>query len=207
MKTNNEDDNQLVSQAVQGDHSSLNKLLEVYRPRLRRMVDARFDNRLLGRVDPSDVVQQAMERAVRRFPDFVNQKDHLFFPWLRQIAHNQLIDLHRRHLAERRSVLRERSMSLPVSEGSAMHLLDTIARSSSDHRQRVEQEELKEKALQALDELSENDREVLVMRHLEQLSVDEIACVLKISKSAVTTRCLRALQRLRSNLGEIEGMS
>jgi RNA polymerase sigma-70 factor (ECF subfamily) len=184
------DTDHLLEQAAQGDVDARQQLLGRHRARLRRMVDLRLSPRLAARFDPSDVVQEALAEADRRLADYLRRRPVAFYPWLRGLAWDRLVDLQRRHAgAGRRSIRRE--------EAGVLELPDDSASPS----EKLVQAELRQRVRIALDGLPELDREVLVLRHLEQLSTEETAAVLRISSSAVKMRTLRALQRLRLTLG------
>ena len=193
----------LIEQARQGDPLARHRLLERCRARLRRMVAVRLDRRLAARVDASDVVQEALADASQRLDDYLLSCPLPFFAWLRQLAWDRLVELHRRHLhAERRSVTREEGAAMGLSDESALHLAERLVGSGTSPSGRLMREELRDRVRSALARLSERDREVLVMRHLEQLSTEEVAAVLGISEGAVKVRLLRALERLRGRLAD-----
>jgi RNA polymerase sigma-70 factor (ECF subfamily) len=193
----------LIKQVRDGDDAARQRLLEVCRARLRRMVAVRLDRRLVARVDASDVVQEALADASRRLDDYLLSRPLPFFAWLRQLAWDRLVEFHRRHVhAERRSVSREAGPAMELSDESASHLAERLIGSGTSPSGRVMREELRERVRSALGRMSERDQEVLVMRHLEQLSTAEVASVLGISEGAVKVRLLRALERLRSRLAD-----
>jgi RNA polymerase sigma-70 factor (ECF subfamily) len=196
------DTDQLLSAAAAGDPHARDRLLERHRPRLRRMVGARLDRRLAARVDPSDVVQDALAEAARRLDRYLADRPLPFYPWLRAIAADRLADLYRRHgRAGRRAVGRE-EVALPLADRSALELAERLFAGRSGPATGAEREELRERVRVALAGLKEADREVLVMRHLEQMPAREIAAVLGTTEGAVHVRHLRALRRLRELLGE-----
>jgi RNA polymerase sigma-70 factor (ECF subfamily) len=163
---------------------------------------------LAARVDPSDVVQEALLDAAQALDDYLRERPVPFYPWLRQLAWERLIELHRRHLhAQRRSVKREEPLAPHLSDESAQQLADRVLARQSSPSDRAIRGELRSRIRAALDRLSESDREVLVLRHLEQLSTRETAAVLGIREGTVKLRHLRALERLRELLGpESEGV-
>jgi RNA polymerase sigma-70 factor (ECF subfamily) len=165
------------------------------------MVALRLDRRLAARVDPSDVVQDVLLDAAQGLDDYLRERPVPFYPWLRQLAWDRLIDLHRRHLhSQKRSVKREQPLAAHLSDESAMQLADRVLAGQSSPSDRAIRRELRQRLRAALDQLAEADREVLVLRHLEQLSTRETAAVLGIREGAVKTRHLRALERLRALL-------
>ena len=171
------------------------------------MIAIRLDKRVAARADASDIVQETMHDAHRRLPEYFADPQIAFYPWLRRIACDRLSDAHRRHIGtERRSVLKEHPWTPQVNDESAAELAHNICTSSILPGQRAMQAEMQASMIFALDELKPHDREILVLRYLEQLGVAEIADVLGISQTAVTSRHLRALQRLRRLLGNESGI-
>jgi RNA polymerase sigma-70 factor (ECF subfamily) len=202
------DTEELLRQASQGDAEARERLLARHRPRLRTMVAYRLDRRLAARIDPSDVVQEVLAEANRKMDRYLRDRPAPFFAWLRQLAWEHLATLHRRHVrAHKRSVRREEQGMLELPEDSAAELAGRLAASSTSPSQRLVRAEVRQRLQRALQELPERDREVLVLRQLEQLSVAETAEVLGISPGAVKVRHVRALQRLRALLDEEPGES
>lgn len=191
----------LLERVAQGDREALDQLLRRYRPRLHAFVEARLDPKLRARVDPSDVVQEALAEAGRRLEEYLRDRPLPFYPWLRQLAWERLIDLRRRHLrAGRRSVRREEPWSLSLPDESAAALAGRLAASGTSPSDRLIRAELRDRVQAALARLAPRDREVLVLRHLEQLSTAEAAAVLGLGEEAVKSRHRRALERLRALL-------
>lgn len=193
-------DDRLLQRAVEGDRAAVNELLEGYRERLRKMVTSRLDTRLVARVDPSDVVQETLIVAADHLPGYVRQQPMPFYPWLRRLALQRLIDLERRHLrAERRSVLRE--VPQPPCNDSTIHELAryVFAQAPGPHSAAVaaEREAVLRRALDALDE---SQREVLLLHYVEDLSLAEVGEVLQITADAARMRHFRALRQLRELL-------
>ncbi len=170
-----------------------------YRQKLLRMIALRIDARVLGKVDAEDVLQDAFMEAARRIQDYLDRPSVPFFVWLRQIAGQVLIDTHRRYLgAKMRDVNLEVTLHRAGSAGTSSafwvaHLADSLTTPS----QFAVREEMVSELRAALGELDEIDREVLVLRHLEELSNNEVAEVLGLDKYAASKRYLRALKRLR----------
>jgi RNA polymerase sigma-70 factor (ECF subfamily) len=193
------DTEQLLDQASRGDAAARDRLLERHRGQLKRMVAVRADPRLTARVDPSDVVQEALAEAAAKLNDYLRDRPLPFYPWLRQIARERLIDLHRRHVrARRRSVTRE-AAGLP--DRSALALADRLFARQSSPSARLHRAERRDRVRAALTALPEADREVLVLRVLEELPTRDIATVLGVSEVAVRSRQVRALERLKTLLG------
>jgi RNA polymerase sigma-70 factor (ECF subfamily) len=194
---------ELLRRAAAGECEALRVLLDRHRARLRRMVAVRLDRRLAARVDPSDVVQEALADAYQHLDDYLRHRPLPFYPWLRQIAWERLVDLHRRHIdARRRSVAREEAPEMELPDESADALVDRLVASGTSPSRRLIREELRGRVQAALAALAARDREVLVMRYLEQLTAGEIADVLGIVEGAVRMRLVRALERLRGHLDD-----
>jgi RNA polymerase sigma-70 factor, ECF subfamily len=203
MTRQGSDTDQLLEQAKSGDHQARQALLARHRDRLGRMVAVRMDRRLAARADPSDVVQEVLLDAHQQLSDYLRQRPLPFYPWLRQLAWDRLIDLHRRHIsAQKRSVVREQQWALPLPDESALDLARRLTGGTSAPSRQALRTEMHSRMLQALAALAERDREILAMRHLEQLSIREMAAVLGVTEGTVKTRHLRALQRLRGLLGD-----
>jgi RNA polymerase sigma-70 factor (ECF subfamily) len=196
------DTEQLLRQAAAGDGAARQELLERHRPRLERMIALRLDRRLAARLDPSDLVQESLAEAARQLSDYLEHRPLPFYPWLRQIAWNRLVDAHRRHVrARKRSVLRE-EREPPLPDESALELAARLFTHGSSPSARLRQKEARHRLRAALAQLSERDREVVVLRYLEDLSVADIAAVLGLTEGAMKMRQLRALERLRKLLGD-----
>lgn len=192
-----QDTNELLSQAARGDPGARAELLDRYRDRLRRMVAVRLDRRLHPRLDPSDVVQEALAEAALKLSDYLRDPPVPFYPWVRRLAWEHLVRLHERHVvASRRSVLREERSLNGLADESAAFLVHQLAATIDTPDRRLIEAEVKSRLMRALGELSDPDREILVLRYLEQLSGQEIAEVLQISEAAARQRNVRALDRL-----------
>jgi RNA polymerase sigma-70 factor (ECF subfamily) len=195
------DTEELLRRAGRGDRPARGALLQRHRGRLRRMVALRLDPRLAARVDPSDVVQETLAEADRRLDAYLHERPLPFYPWLRQLAWDRLIEQHRRHVrAGRRSVQREEAEAPGLSAASVLELAERLLDAADSPSAALQRQELAEQVRSALDRLAEADREVLVLRYLEQLPAREVAGVLGVSEAAAKKRALRALQRLRDLL-------
>jgi RNA polymerase sigma-70 factor, ECF subfamily len=189
----------LLRRAAQGDQAAWGALLVRSRDRLRRMVTLRLDRRLQGRIDPSDIIQEAYIDASARLAEYVRQPDMPFFLWLRFLTGQRLLRAHRQHLgAEMRDVAREVSLyrgALPAATSAALaaQLLGRDTR-PSEAAVRAERSIRLQEALNSMEPL---DREVLALRHFEQLSNGEAARALDLQESAAAKRYVRALKRLR----------
>jgi RNA polymerase sigma-70 factor (ECF subfamily) len=199
-----EQDDTIIRRALDGDAAALNELLAGYRERLRRMVQLRMNRRLRGRVDPSDVVQNAYLEVSRVFDNYRRQPGMAFYLWLRKLTGQKLIQIHRTHLgAAARAADREVSLHRggapdATSESLAEQLVGRVSSPSQAAIRAERARQLEE----ALNSMSVIDREVLALRHFEQLSGPETAEVLGISHEAVKKRYIRALERLEQILGE-----
>jgi RNA polymerase sigma-70 factor (ECF subfamily) len=195
------DTEELLRRAGRGDAAAREGLLARHRGRLRKMVAWRLDRRLAARVDPSDVVQEVLLEASGKLDRYLRERPLPFFAWLRVLAGEHLAALHRRHVrAQGRSVLREEPGVLDLPDESAAELAARLVDSSTSPTQRALRQELQQRVRRALDRLPERDREVLVLRNLEQLSVADTAQALGVSEGAAKVRHLRALERLRALL-------
>jgi RNA polymerase sigma-70 factor (ECF subfamily) len=169
------------------------------------MITYRLDARLKSRIDPSDVVQESLITAHAQMNDYLADRPIDFYPWLRQIALNRLVDATRRHLgARRRSVSREISLRTKLPDESAEQLY-RIAAPDSGPSQRAQKHEMMQSIADAMNQLPDIAREVLELRFVEQLSTNETADVIGISVSAVQGRQVRALARLRVQLADESG--
>jgi RNA polymerase sigma-70 factor, ECF subfamily len=197
----------LLNRLRAGSDGALAELFAMYQAALRRMIELRLDPRLKGRVSPSDVVQDTYIEAAKRLPHFLNKPQMSFFVWLRLIAGQRLIDVHRRQFgAQKRSVGREISLhgrGWPAA--SSMCLAGNLVDRNSSPSHAAQQTEILAKVAEVLETLDPVDREVLSLRHFEELSNAETAELLGIESAAASKRYIRALERLRSTLLELHG--
>jgi RNA polymerase sigma-70 factor, ECF subfamily len=197
----------LMARAAQGEQRAWELLLAKHRDRLRRMVALRLDRRLQGRVDASDVIQEASLEAVRRLPEYLKNPKMPFYLWLRFLTGQRLIEQHRIHLgAKARDAVREIALyqgALPQTSSAALaaQLLGRLT-SPSEAAIRAERRIRMQEALNSMDP---TDREVLALRHYEQLSNSEVASVLGLDKSAASKRYARAVVRLKEILAGFPG--
>jgi RNA polymerase sigma-70 factor (ECF subfamily) len=197
------DELELFQAAQDGDAAAGQRLLARHRVRLRQMVAIYLDRRLTARVDPSDVVQEALADAARGFAAYVRERPLPFYPWLRQLAWQRLGQVHRHHIRARcRSIEREVAWEVAQPDHSALALADRLMANGTSPSRRMIRDELRRRVQAAMEQLAERDREILVMRHLEEMSAAEIAAILGISEGAVRVRLLRALTRLRERLDD-----
>ena len=193
----------LLKDVGNGDQSAVNRLLDRHREAVRRMVQMRLDHAVARRVDASDVVQDVMLEASQRLSDYIRNPSMPFHLWLRQLAKDRMIDMHRRHRgAQRRSVDREQNMSSFNSDDqSAADLVSLLRDAELTPAASALRKEMEERFVLALDKLEESEREIVIMRHFEHLGNGEVAEALGLSAPAAGMRYLRAIRRLRELLG------
>lgn len=189
----------LLQRVRNGDREAFERLFALHRAYLRQVVDFRMAGRLRVRVDPSDIVQETQLEAFRRLEDYVQREPMGFRLWLRKTALEQLIVAQRRHLgAARRAVGRE----APLPDRSSVLMAEQFLASGTTPSQKVSKGELARRMHEALGRLSEDDREILVLRNLEALSNQEAAEVLDVQPATASQRYGRALLRLGKVLTE-----
>jgi len=187
----------LLCRLRSGDRDALAALFDYYRPRLRQMVRLRMDARVAARFDASDVLQEAYLDAARQVQGYLQQSNVALYVWLRGLAWERLLNLQRQHLgAQCRTV--QRAVPLPA-ESSALLTKALLAQGPSPS-QALLQQELRARLQHALDRLDPADREVILMRHYEDMSNGEVAQALGLSPSGATMRYGRALFRLKETL-------
>src|SRR5262245_63048109 len=198
---------QLLQRVADGDRECWGALLTRHAPRLRRIVAFRLDPRMQGRVDPDDVLQEIHLAATQHREDFFRQSAMPFFLWLRGIAGNRLLELHRRHLGSpMRDARREVSLYRgPLPEATSAALAAQLMGRLTGPSEAAIRAEAKLRLQEALNAMDPVDREVLALRHFEHLSNAEAAAVLGIKEGAAGKRYLRALERLRTILMQIPG--
>lgn len=192
----------LLEKIGRGDTRALENLLQRYRAELHDFIACQFDPRLRARVDPSDIVQETQIELVRRMDDFLANRPMPFRLWLRKKAMERLLNLRRDHLTRaRRSVSREQVLP----ERSSLLLIRPLLARGPSASQNLQARELAERISRAVARLSDADREVLLLRHAEDLPFEDIACLLDIEPAAARKRFGRALLRLQKILRE-EGL-
>jgi len=197
----------LLRRAQTGDTGALVGLFNQYRSRLKRMVQLRLDRRLQGRIDPSDVMQEAFLDLAKRAPEFFEQGKMPFFLWLRLLTGQRLLATHRQHLgtkmrdAGQEVALHHGAMPQATSGSLAAQLLGKLTSPS----QAAVKAELRVRLQEVLNSMDPLDREVLVLRHFEELTNNETAEILGLQKTAASNRYVRALKRLRAILSSVPG--
>ena len=189
------------------DPQALGQVWERYRERLRRVVRLRMDRRLQGRIDPSDVLQEAFVDFANRAEEYVRQPDMPFFLWLRFLTGQRLQLLHRHHLgAQMRDVGREVSLHRgAMPQATSVSLAAQLLGRFTSVTQAVQRAEMQMILQEAINGMEPIDREIVALRHFEELSNEETAQVLGIKPSAASTRHIRALKRLRDVLQKTPG--
>jgi RNA polymerase sigma-70 factor (ECF subfamily) len=187
---------EVVDRLRAGGDAAVAELFSEFQPRLERMCEFRLDRRLRGRVDSSDIIQEAYIEIARRIVDYTSNPTVAFYVWVRQITWQTLVSVHRRHLGQKRHP----NMEVRLARGSANETTFSIAQalvaqltSPSGAAQRQEEYDQLREALATMDE---TDREVLALRHFEQLGNNEVSEILGISRTAASNRYVRAVKRL-----------
>lgn len=201
---NTEETQQLLADAEQGNADAVNRLLDRHRDSLRKLIQLRLDRAIARRLDASDVVQDVLLEANQRLRDYLADPRLPFHLWLRHLAKDRLIEMHRRHRgAQRRSTDRERALTAPAfGDQSSLDLAQQLADHELTPAAANIRRELEQRFLAAIEQLDDDDREIILMRHFEHLGNSEVAAALGLSAAAAGMRHLRALRRLRAILGE-----
>jgi RNA polymerase sigma-70 factor (ECF subfamily) len=202
MQPNSHETEELLNQTRCGDAQARERLLANHREPIRRMIDLRLDPAIGARVDASDVVQEVLLEANRRLDAYLREPKLPFHLWLRHIAKDHIVDAHRRHrLAHKRGVDRERPMvSAGLAKSSSIELTAQFCDAELTPASAAMQQELERRLHAAIAELDDDDREIILLRHFEQLSNQEIAALHGITEASASMRHLRALRRLRESL-------
>lgn len=196
----------LLERLSHGDQRALGELFARYQEQLRRMVALRLDRRLNGRVSPSDILQEAYIDALKRVQHYFDKPNMSFFVWLRWIVGQRLVDVHRQHLeAQIRDAEQEVSLDGCAPGLSAAGLAAQLAGAFSSPSQAAMRNETLAQLETALGRMDPIDREILTLRHFEELSNSETAEVLGIHKAAASKRYVRALGRLKEALADVPG--
>ncbi len=207
MADNSADTARLLEQARAGDKEALNDLFARHRPRLRRMVDLRLDRRLQARIDASDVIQDAYFDVVTRLNEYLSEPSYPLFLWLRLIVGERLLKLHRHHLGTQ---MRDAGLEVSIYRGalpaasSAALAAQLLGKHTSPTQAAVRAERMM-RLQEALNALEPIDREILSLRHFEEMTIGETALSLGIEESAAAKRYIRALKRLKATLASMPG--
>src|SRR5438105_3291755 len=207
MTTPDSDEAELLRRAKAGEQQALAALFSRYRDRLRKMVRLRLDRRMAGRIDASDVLQDAYLDVARRFPEYAAAPAVPFYLWLRTLAGQRLVDLHRRHLgAQMRDAGQEVSLyrgALPAA--SSASLAQQLLAGLTSPTQAAIRAEMQVRLQEALNSMDPIDREVVGLRHFAELTNVEAAEVLGIETSAASKRYIRAIRRLKAIRDAVPG--
>jgi RNA polymerase sigma-70 factor (ECF subfamily) len=202
MWPNNEKTRQLLDDAKGGETGAVDKLLGEFREPLRQVIHLRLDPVLSRRVDASDIVQDVLIEANQRLTEYLKNPAMPFHLWLRHLAQDRIIDTHRRHRqAQRRSIDREQGIQPPAwTDQSSIQLVAQLVDGEKTPASAAIHQELQRRLNEALEQLNDDDREIILMRHHEQLSNQDVAASLGLTEAAASMRYLRALRKLRSVL-------
>jgi RNA polymerase sigma-70 factor (ECF subfamily) len=207
MESHSADCQDLIERARAGDRKARGALFDRHRDRLRRMVAMRLDARLQARLDASDVIQDALVDVIERLDDYLRDPKLPLFLWLRLVVGERLLKLHRYHLGtQMRDAAREVSLyhgALPAASSAAL-AAQLLGRYTSPTQAAVRAERAL-RMQEALNSLDPVDREILSLRHFEELTAAEAAQVLGIEESAAVKRDFRALKRLKQVLADLPG--
>jgi RNA polymerase sigma-70 factor (ECF subfamily) len=207
MPNDSTDTERLLEKLRGGDRQALTDMFQRHRDRLRRMVELRMDPRLQGRVDASDVLQDAFLDAAARLDGYLQRPDLPAFLWLRLVVGERLTICQRRHLGARmRDAGQEVSLYRdPLPHASSAALASMLLGRLTSPSHAAVRAELVLQVQEALNALDPVDREVVALRHFEQLSRAETAQVLGISEPAGAKRYIRAMKRLKAVLAAMPG--
>jgi RNA polymerase sigma-70 factor (ECF subfamily) len=201
-------DEALIEQAAAGDEQALAELFHRHRRRLRQMVRLRLDRRLQGRVDPSDVLQEAFLDLADELPSYAQKRAIPFFLWMRLVTGQRLMRVHRRHLG---TAMRDAGRDVSLYRGglpqaaSASLAAQLLGRLTSAGEAAI-RAEIQLQLQEALDSMDDIDREIIALRNFEELSNQESAEVLNLSPDAARKRYVRALKRLQDVLRRFPGL-
>jgi RNA polymerase sigma-70 factor (ECF subfamily) len=199
----------LLARAEAGDSAAWGALLTTHQDRLTRLVAFRMDQRLSGRLDPADVVQEAFVEAAEHRGDYFRTPSASLFLWIRGVVINKLLELHRHHIGTRmRDAKRERRLEpapLMSPADTSAALFAQLTAGLTRPSVAAVRDEIRMRLADALDQIDPTDREILALRHFEQLTNREAAQLLSIHEPAAAKRYLRALGRLRVILSEMPG--
>lgn len=198
---------ELLRQGVAGDREALVRIWDAHLERLRKLVKLRMDRRLQGRVDPVDVLQEIFVDFASRTQDYLDDSSMPFFLWLRFLAGQRLQLFHRHHLGtQMRDAGREVSLHRgAMPQATSVSLAAQLLGRFTSVTQAVQRAELQQTLQQVVNDMEPLDREIVALRHFEELSNAETAEVLGIKKTTASTRHIRALKRLREQLQNTPG--
>ena len=192
---------EMIERLEAGDDHAFVELFTQHRHRLKQMMEIQMDPRLRGREDASDILQEVYLDAHQRIKHYLKTPEMSFYVWLRRLAMQRLIDIHRRHLtSEKRNVKQEVSLDRRRNAATSASLAFQLVGRLASPSQIAIQAEMIRQVEQALEKMGPIDRDVLALRHFEELRNSEVAEVLNIKEAAASNRYMRALTRLRDTL-------
>lgn len=199
----------LITRLRNGDDDALAELFSLYHDRLKRIVKFRLDYRLAGRVSESDVIQESFISAAKRLEHYRGRDEMPFFVWLRLLVNQQLADLHRQHVqAEMRDVRKEVSLERPgPSPQTSLAMAAQLAGNETSPSRAFSRVERIASLEAALNRMEPIDREVIALRHFEELTNSEVSAVLGIGEQAASKRYVRAIKRMKELLSVIPGFT
>jgi RNA polymerase sigma-70 factor (ECF subfamily) len=207
MNNNSADTTRLLERARAGDQAAVSEIFARHRARLRQMVELRLDRRLRGRMDASDVIQDACVEVARRLDEYLREPNCPLFLWLRLIVGERLLKLHRDHLGTQ---MRDEGLDVSIYRGglpaasSAALAAQLLGKHTSPTQAAVRAERLM-RLQDALNTMDPVDREVLSLRHFEEMTLTETALTLGIEEAAAAKRYIRSLKRFKAILGSMPG--
>ena len=182
---------------IEGGQTAMASLFSAYRDRLERIVSFRLDPRIRGRIDAGDILQEAFLEASDRLQSYLASADVSFFVWLRQQTLQTMVDVHRRQFRQKRDVNREiHFASNGMSDGTSVSIAQCLIGQLTSPSQAVVKAEEMQALQEGLNSMNEVDREVLALRHFEQLGNNQVAEILGLTPTAASNRYLRAAARL-----------
>jgi len=203
--SHDDDVSSLVQLAAQGDRVAIEDLFNRFRGRLKRMLHLRLNRRLQGRIDDSDIIQESLLDAARKLPSYAQSPQLPFYLWLRHLTGLKLLEIHRRHLGTQ---LRDAGQEVSLHRGAlpgadSLSLAAFLFGSLTTASQMAIKAEKRIMLQESLNSMEELDREVIALKHFEQLTISEIAQVLQISRAAAGRRYLKAIKNLREILVDL----
>ncbi|HVK09865.1 MAG TPA: sigma-70 family RNA polymerase sigma factor [Gemmataceae bacterium] len=202
MWPTNDSTRRMLDEARTGEPAAVERLFGEFREPLRKVIDLRLDPVLARRVDASDIVQDVLLEANQRLTEYLKAPNMPFHLWLRHLAQDRIIDTHRRHRqAQRRSIDREQAIQRPAwTDESSVQLVAQLVDAEQTPASAAIHQELQRRLSDALGQLGDDDRDIILMRHHEQLSNQDVAAALGLTEAAASMRYLRALRKLRGVL-------
>jgi RNA polymerase sigma-70 factor (ECF subfamily) len=187
---------EVINKLIAGGDAAVAEQFSEFQPRLERMVEFRLDRRLRGRVDSLDIIQEAYIEIARRINDYTSNPTVAFYVWVRQITWQTLVSVHRRHLGQKRHPSMEVRLNRKGPNETTFSIAEALVGHLTSPSGAARRQEDYDKLREALSTMDDTDREVLALRHFEQLGNNEVADILDISRTAASNRYVRAIKRL-----------